>query len=159
MQTPVERRGLIKAGAGSLTGAALAPEASSAEIRPDDPSQNELIVRQYYKLWEERNWNPFDTILSDDFTFTSPNGDDHINKITFKQRCWDTQVDFISTFDIELLIAKDDAVFVKYLCHTRNGKSFRNVELHRLRGQKITAIECYFGAASAFPSAVSSQEG
>jgi hypothetical protein len=44
---------------------------------------------------------------------------------------------------------------VKYLCRTKNGKSFRNVEYLQFAGEKIAAIECYFGAPSSFPSAIS----
>jgi len=43
----------------------------------------------------------------------------------------------------------------KYLCHTTNGKSFRNVEYLRIENGKLESIECYFGAQSSFPSAVS----
>ena len=45
-----------------------------------------------------------------------------------------------------------------YVCQTRNGKRFRNVEYLRLRDDKIEAIECFFGAQSSFPSAVSAAE-
>jgi hypothetical protein len=44
---------------------------------------------------------------------------------------------------------------VMYVCRTKNGKTFRNVEYIRLRDDKLEAIECYFGAQSSFPSAVS----
>jgi len=44
---------------------------------------------------------------------------------------------------------------VKYLCHTKNGKSFRNVEYLRIKNGQLESIECYFGAQSSFPSAVS----
>jgi hypothetical protein len=52
------------------------------------------------------------------------------------------------------VITSGDEAFVKYLCHTTNGKSFRNVEYVRLRGGKVEVIECYFGGAG-YPSAVS----
>jgi hypothetical protein len=45
--------------------------------------------------------------------------------------------------------------FVMYVCRTKNGKHFRNVEYLRLKDDKVQAIECYFGAQSSFPSAVS----
>ena len=44
--------------------------------------------------------------------------------------------------------------FVKYLCHTTNGKSFRNVEYLRISDGKVEALECYFGGAG-YPSAAS----
>jgi hypothetical protein len=43
-----------------------------------------------------------------------------------------------------------------YVCRTKNGNKFRNVEYLRLKGEKLEAIECYFGAQSSFASAVSS---
>jgi hypothetical protein len=49
--------------------------------------------------------------------------------------------------------------FVMYVCHTKNGKTLRNVEYLRLADDKVEAIECYFGAESSFPSAVSSKQG
>jgi hypothetical protein len=36
-------------------------------------------------------------------------------------------------------------------------KTFQNVEYFRLRDRKVVAIECYFGAASNYPSAVSAR--
>ena len=80
-------------------------------------------------------------------------GDDHISKSTFKSQCWDTQVDFIEHFDLERINIGADDAFVKYLCHTKNGKAFRNVEYLRITRGKLESIECYFGAQSSFPSA------
>jgi hypothetical protein len=51
--------------------------------------------------------------------------------------------------------ARAEDAFVKYLCHTKDGKSFRNVEYLRIKNGKLQSIECYFGAQSSFPSAVS----
>ena len=89
------------------------------------------------------------------FTFTSANDDDHISKSAFKSNCWETQKDYIHHFDIERLFAQGNEAFVKYLCHTTNGKTFRNIEYVRTRGEQIESIECYFGGKSTFPSAVS----
>ncbi len=93
--------------------------------------------------------------MADNFTFTSAAGDDHISKSAFKTQCWDTQVNFIDRFDLERVFGSGNEVLVKYLCHTKNGKSFRNVEYFRLRDGKVETIECYFGGKSTFPSAVS----
>jgi ketosteroid isomerase-like protein len=117
--------------------------------------KNEEIIRKYYAQWEKKDWGPLDILLADNFTFTSANGDDHINKSTFKARCWESQIDFIERFELERPIGNGNEVFVKYLCRTRNGKCFRNVEYFRLRNGKVEAIECYFGEQSSFPSAVS----
>src|SRR5260221_545293 len=88
-------------------------------------------------------------------SFLIATGDDHISKSTFKTQCWDTQVDFIGHFDLERITTGAGDAFVKYLCHTKNGKSFRNVEYLRIKNERLESIECYFGAQSTFPSAVS----
>ena len=117
--------------------------------------KNEEIIRKWYAAWENKDLGTFDTLLADNFTFSSAAGDDHISKSTFKTQCWDTQVDFIEHFDLERITTGADDAFVKYLCHTKNGKSFRNVEYLRIKNGKLESIECYFGAQSSFPSAVS----
>ena len=153
------RRGLLEIAAGIAAGTALLPKAAVSQPRATARLNNEETVRAYFKAWETKDWAPFDALLADDFTFSSANDDDHISKAAFKKECWDTQIDFIKHFDIEALISKDDAVFVKYLCHTRNDRSFLNVEYHRVRDGRIELIECYFGEKSSFASAVASQAG
>jgi hypothetical protein len=45
----------------------------------------------------------------------------------------ETQIDFIGHFDLERIATGADNAFVKYLCHTKDGKSFRNVEYLRIK--------------------------
>ena len=80
-------------------------------------------------------------------------------RATFKAGCWDTQIAFIDRFDLKQVIGTDNEAFVMYVCHTTNGKTFRNVEYFQLRDGKVKAIECYFGGKSSFPSAVSTGKG
>ncbi len=147
------RRNVFEAGGIALAGAL--GMASSANAQAGAGASTEEIVRRFYKSWEQKDWGPFDVILAGNFTFTSANGDDHISKSAFKSNCWETQRDYIHHFDIERLFAQGNEAFVKYLCHTTNGKTFRNTEYVRTSGEQIEAIECYFGGKSTFPSAVS----
>ena len=73
---------------------------------------NESAVRQYYAAWETKDWGPFDVLLADNFTFTSPNNDDHISKSAFKARCWESQVGFIEGFDLQQVIGRGNEAFV-----------------------------------------------
>jgi ketosteroid isomerase-like protein len=116
---------------------------------------NEELVRKWYAAWEQKDWGPVDSLLADNFTFTSAAGDDHISKSAFKAQCWQTQINFIKKFDLERIATGAEDAFVKYLCHTTNGKSFQNVEYLRIKNGKLQSIECYFGEQSSFPSAVS----
>ena len=151
----VSRRNLVATGACALFGAATLPGLARPIALGGQNLTNEEIVRKWYAAWENKDLGAFNALLADNFTFSSAAGDDHISKSTFKAQCWDTQIDFIGHVDLERITTGADDAFVKYLCHTKNGKSFRNVEYLRIRNGKLESIECYFGAQSSFPSAVS----
>jgi hypothetical protein len=72
---------------------------------------------------------------------------DLIRKYSARGRC--------ERFDLLRVFGSGNDALVLYVCRTKNGKSFRNVEYLRLRDERVEAIECYFGAQSSFPSAVS----
>ena len=151
----VSRRNLLATGACALVGAMSLPGPSSASALGGQNLTNEEVVRKWYAAWEQKDWGPVDSLLADNFTFSSAAGDDHISKSAFKEQCWKTQINFIKDFDLERVSTGADDAFVKYLCHTTNGKSLRNVEYLRIKDGKLQSIECYFGALSSFPSAVS----
>src|ERR1700730_8285682 len=151
----MSRRNLLTTGVCSLVGAVSLPGAASASALGGQNLTNEEIIRKWYAAWEQKDLDTFNILLANDFTFTSAAGDDHISKSAFKTQCWDTQVDFIGHFDLERINTGAEDAFVKYLCHTKNGKSFWNVEYLRIKDGKLQSIECYFGAQSTFPSAVS----
>lgn len=158
-RTTMLRRDLLGAGACALVGVAgLTASAHASEGRTAgmEPSKaNEDLIQKYYAAWGEKDWDPLDILLADNFTFTSANNDDHISKSTFKARCWASQIDFIEGLEVEKVIGEGDEAFVKYLGHTKNGKSFQNVDYLKLRDGKVEAIECYFGGKLGFPSAAS----
>jgi len=151
----VSRRNLLATGACALVGAMSRPGPASASAVEDQSATNEKIIRDWYAAWEKKDLSTFNRLLADNFTFSSAAGDDHISKSTFKAQCWDTQVEFIEHIDLERIATGAEDAFVKYLCHTKNGKSFRNVEYFRIKNGKLESLECYFGAQSSFPSAVS----
>jgi ketosteroid isomerase-like protein len=151
----VSRRKALESGACALAGVAGLLLTARARADTERSPTYEEIVRRWYKAWEKNDQGQFEALMADNFTFTSAAGDDHISKSAFKTQCWDTQINFIDRFDLERVFGSGNEAFVKYLCHTKNGKSFRNVEYFRLRDGKVETIECYFGGKSTFPSAVS----
>jgi hypothetical protein len=157
-ETAISRRSLLGAGACALAAAASIPEIARARTEAGLSAKNDALVRKYYAAWGTKDWSPFDILLADNFTFTSPNNDDHISKSAFKARCWDTQIAFIGGFDLEHVAGTGNEAFVMYLCHTTNGKTFRNVEYLRLKGEQVEAVECYFGAQNNYTSAVAGQK-
>jgi len=157
-RTKLSRRKVLATGACALVGAVSLTRPASASALEEQTLANEEIIRKWYAAWVEKDLGTFNMLLADNFTFSSAAGDDHISKSTFKTQCWDTQIGFIGSFDLERMITGPEDAFVKYLCHTKNGKSFRNVEYLRIKNGKLESIECYFGAQSSFPSAVSSAQ-
>ncbi len=128
-----------------------------AQAEPCVSPDAEAAVRKYYKSWEQKEWGPFDTLLADDFTFTSAAGDDHISKSDFKKQCWVTQVGHIKRFDLLEVFGSDKAALVLYNGYTMDNRTFRNAEYLKVRGGQIASIECYFGEKNSFASAVSAQ--
>lgn len=134
------------------------PQMAGARADAGRRLKNEEAVRKYYAAWETKDWHQIDTLLAGDFTFSSPL-DDHISRSTYKAKCWDTQIAYIAKFDLEQVTGTDKDAFVLYLCHTTNGKTFRNVEYFEFADGKVKSVECHFGGQSSFPSAVSSAKG
>jgi ketosteroid isomerase-like protein len=154
-RTTVSRRNLLATGTCAVLVAVSLPGLASSSTLEGENLTNEEIIRKWYAAWEKKDLGTFDILLADNFTFTSAAGDDHISKRSFKTQCWDTQAHFIDHYDLERITTGANDAFVKYLCHTKNGKSFRNVEYFRIKNGKLESMECYFGAQSSFPSAVS----
>jgi SnoaL-like protein len=155
--TAMSRRTLFKAGACALAAAGI-PEIASAHTTSGLSPKNDETIRKYYAAWEQKDWRPLDLLLADNFSFTSANHDDHISKSAFKTRCWESQIGFIDRFELQRVIGNGNEAFVMYVCRTKNGKTFRNVEYLRLGVGQVEAIECYFGSPSGYPSAVSSAQ-
>jgi hypothetical protein len=154
----MSRRTMLGAGACALAAATGIPPSVSAHSEKALSPKNEETIRKYYAAWESKDWHAIDAVLAEDFTFSSPL-DDPMSKSAFKTGCWDTQVAYINRFDLKQVVGTDNEALVMYVCHTANGKTFRNVEYFQLRHNKVKAVECYFGGKSSFPSAVSTDKG
>lgn len=157
-RTFLSRRAMLTASPCALAASILVPTFAGARAESGLDSIKNNTIRQWYAGWEKRDWPALDKLLTDNFSFTSAAGDDHINKATFKTRCWEANVDFIERSNLLLVFGSGNEALVMYVCQTKNGKSFRNVEYLRFRDDKIEAIECYFGSQSSFPSAVSAAQ-
>ena len=151
----VSRRNLLTTGICSLVGAVSLPGPASACAVPGQNLTNEEVVRKWYAAWEKKDRRPVDRLLADNFTLTSAAGDDHIIRALSKRDAGKHRLISLGHFDLERITTGAEDAFVKYLCHTKDGKSFRNVEYLRIKNGKLQSIECYFGAQSSFPSAVS----
>ncbi|MGH6873295.1 MAG: nuclear transport factor 2 family protein [Rhizomicrobium sp.] len=153
----MSRRMLFGAGTTVLAAAAGIPAIAGATAGGAVGSATEAVIRRHYKAWVDKDWDAEDMVLADDFAFSSAAGDDHISKSVFKTRCWDSNAKEIKRFDLLRLFPSGNEAFVLYNCLTMNDRNIRNVEYFKVRDGRITDLECYFGAPSNFPAAVSAR--
>lgn len=150
----MSRRHLLGTGACALAAAALVPAIASAGARAGLSLKTQQIIRNYYAAWEKKDWHALDSLLTDDFTFTSPN-DDHDSKSLFKSRCWTPNAKLIGHFDLQQIAGNGSDAFVMYVLYIKNGKKIENIEHFHLRDGRVESVRCYFGQQNSFPAAQS----
>ncbi len=114
-------------------------------------SKIEKLIKDYYGAYEKKDWHMLELILADNFTFSSPAGDDHINLKTYKERCWPNAIN-TKRFDLEKITLDGDDAFVTYNGWTNDNKLFRNTEYFKFKDGKIISNECFFGTGKNFPN-------
>ncbi|WP_283195022.1 nuclear transport factor 2 family protein [Rhizobium sp. AN80A] len=100
-------------------------------------------VRALYAAYIDGRKDIVAAMLTEDFTFSSPR-DDHIDRDAYFDRCWPTPPPF-EHMEIEYLGLADDEAVVRYRAVKREGGAFRNIETLRFRGDRLAAVEVYFG--------------
>lgn len=152
MGTPLSRRNLVAGTCAAIAASGLVG-ATRVFASGESAEKKEEIIRTYYSGWEKKDWNLTAAVITDNFTFSSPAGDDHIPISVFKKRCFLNQMDLIKDFEFESIVSRGDEAFVKYVCRTTKGTSFTNVEYFHFAGGKVASVECYFGGTLGYPAA------
>jgi hypothetical protein len=62
-------------------------------------------------------------------------------------------MNLIKDFKYLSIMSHGDEAFVWSVCWTTKGTSFSNVEHFRFAGDKIAAVECFFGSGAGYPAA------
>jgi ketosteroid isomerase-like protein len=101
------------------------------------------IVRKSYMAYVNKDRSMIESVLAEDFHFTSPL-DNRIDRKTYFERCWPNSLG-ITEFDFIHLVCDGDWVFVTYEGRNAGGKRFRNTEIITLRNGLIVEAEVYFG--------------
>jgi hypothetical protein len=91
-----------------------------------------------------------ETLLADDFTFTSPQ-DDGIDRDDYLERCFPTADRFISHEILDLVDVGGGSVLLRYEYELASGVRYRNVEYHCVCDGRITDIEVFFGGKVSTP--------
>ncbi|WP_064711040.1 nuclear transport factor 2 family protein [Rhizobium bangladeshense] len=103
----------------------------------------EKTVRDLYAAYLADRKDIVGAMLTEDFTFSSPR-DDRIDRAAYFERCWPKEPLFRG-IHIEFLAIKGDEAVVRYRAEKLDGTSFANMESLRFRGDRIAAVEVYFG--------------
>jgi ketosteroid isomerase-like protein len=101
------------------------------------------LARRYYHSYQDADRAAVESLLADDFTFTSP-WDDAIDRATYFARCFPHAGSFRFREPLKVVVEGDEA-FVRYETEGKPGGTFRNTELLRFDGDRIRSIEVFFG--------------
>ena len=101
------------------------------------------IARKSYQAYVDKDRAAIESVIADDFHFTSPL-DNRLDRKTYFERCWPNS-ETIAEFKFINLAADGEHVFVTYEGKGTNGKGFRNTEILTVRNGKISDAEVYFG--------------
>ena len=105
----------------------------------------------YYTGFEKHDWNTVAAQFANDFTFTSPNNDDHISVEKFKEKCWSTNTFFKKVKFINMAESGNE-LFLLVEIMTTDNNVVRNVDFFNFNNAgKITSIETFFGAGLKYP--------
>jgi ketosteroid isomerase-like protein len=102
-----------------------------------------VIVRKCYQAYIDGDRAMIESVIGDDFHFTSPL-DNRIDRATYFARCWPNH-EWITGYEFVHLAQNGDQVYVTYVGQSSRGAPFRNTEILTVRGGRIVEVEVYFG--------------
>src|SRR5215467_4098312 len=111
----------------------------------------EKTIRTYFSGYEKKDWNLVTSQLASDFTFTSPNGDDHLTLAKYKAKCWPTALKYFKTIEFSKIVVDGNTAFAMYDITSTDNKKVHNVEYYTFKNGKIKSIETFFGTGVGYP--------
>ena len=106
-------------------------------------ADNIAVARKSYQAYVDKDRAAIETLIADDFHFTSPL-DNRLDRATYFERCWPNS-ETITDFRFVYLVADGDRVFVTYEGESNTDRRFRNTEVLTIRDGKLVEAEVYFG--------------
>lgn len=106
-------------------------------------SEEESMIRMAFDAYIRKDRTLIESLLSDDFHFTSPY-DDHIDRDEYFEKCWPGSEKMESINVISVAVAGEE-VLAHYEVEMKDGSHFKNVDTFVVRNGMIVAQEAYFG--------------
>lgn len=113
------------------------------KVTGSEHSETTAIVRACFQCYVEKDRAKLETLIGEDFHFTSPL-DNRIDRNTYFERCWPNSKT-MAAVDFTRVAVNGDTVFVTYETRMNDGKRFRNTEIFSVQNGKVTDVEVYFG--------------
>lgn len=101
------------------------------------------IVRELYRAFAAGNRDVIECTFTEDLTFSSPL-DVGLDRTGYFERCWPGAARHQEFRFVRLLEAGDEVIVTYELTH-HDGHRGRNTEVLTFRGERIRAVEVYFG--------------
>lgn len=101
------------------------------------------IARAVYDAYVRKDRKAIESLIADDFHFTSPL-DNRLDRKTYFERCW-PNCETTATFNFRHLVSDGGRVFVNYELAKTTGDRFCNTEILSTRNGKVSDVEVYFG--------------
>lgn len=101
------------------------------------------LVRRVFDAYQTADRAAIEGLLTEDFTFTSPY-DDHIDRAAYFERCWPNAGTF-EKLELQQITVDGDSCFVMYTGKRKRGGKFHNTERFDIAGDRVRAVEVFFG--------------
>jgi hypothetical protein len=103
------------------------------------------VVQSFMTAFQQQDRSAAEHLMAEDFEFTSPQ-DDHLDKAAWLRICFPTADHFDAPSTTLQLLEVDGLVLHRYEYRV-DGVRFRNVEALWVDGDRVRAVEVYFGGA------------
>jgi hypothetical protein len=104
-------------------------------------------VQQCFAAYRAKDRRRLEAMLAPEFTFSSPY-DERLIRLQYLERCW-PESERVEARQVENIVENGDEALVQYTCELNTGVRFCNFERIVFKGDKVKAIEVYFGDAPA----------
>lgn len=101
------------------------------------------VVLRCFDAYVAKDRAAIEALIAEDYRFTSPI-DNALDRDAYFAICWPNS-QAMAGFDVIHQMQDGNRAFVVYEGHTKDGKTFRNSEVHTVRGGKLVSTEVYFG--------------
>jgi hypothetical protein len=101
------------------------------------------VVRRFFEAFKARERDVAESMLADDFSFSSPH-DPELDRAGYFERCW-PNMEHMRSIELDRMVESGEEVFIRYHVTRHSGERFRNAELIRTNGDRIERVEVYYG--------------